>query len=152
MKITAQDIKKLREETGAGVMDCKQALTQAKGVYAKAKEYVIERGLAKAEKKANREVKEGAIAQYVHATGKTGALVELLCETDYVARNNEFLALSHDLAMQVVAMNPATLEELMKQDFIKDPGVTVEKTVMQLSGKIGEKLALTRFVRYQLGE
>lgn len=152
MKISAQDIKKLREETGAGVMDCKQALTQAKGVYAKAKEFVIERGMAKAEKKADRQVKEGTIAQYVHSTGKTGALVELLCETDFVARNNEFLSLSHDLAMQVVAMNPNSLEDLMKQDFIKDPSMTVEKAVKQLSGKIGEKLALTRFVRFQLGE
>ncbi len=152
MSIKASDIKKLREETGAGVMDCKKALTEAGGDYKKALELVKKRGLAKAEKKADRETKEGYIASYVHATGKIGALVEILCETDFVARNEELRQLGKDIAMQVVAMNPADLKELLKQEFIKDPSVTIETLVKERSGKLGEKLVLSRFQRLEVGE
>ena len=152
MSIKASDIKKLREETGAGVMDCKKALTEAGGDYKKAMELVKKRGLAKAEKKADRETKEGYIASYVHATGKIGALVEILCETDFVARNEELRQLGKDIAMQVVAMNPADFEELLKQEFIKDPSMTIETLVKEKSGKLGEKLVLSRFQRLEVGE
>ena len=152
MSVKASDIKKLREETGAGVMDCKKALTEASGDYKKAMELVKERGLAKAEKKADRETKEGYIASYVHATGKIGALVELQCETDFVARNEELRQLGKDIAMQVVAMKPADLDELLKQEFIKDPSVTIETLVKEKSGKLGEKLVLSRFQRLEVGE
>ena len=151
MSIKASDIKKLREETGAGVMDCKKALTEAGGDYQKALELVKERGLAKAEKKADRETKEGYIASYVHATNKVGALVEILCETDFVARNEELRQLGKEIAMQVVAMNPADLEELLEQEFIKDPSVNIETLVKELSGKLGEKLVLSRFGRLEIG-
>ena len=90
MSFSVADVKKLREETGAGMMDCKKALDAAKGNYEEAKEIVRQKGLARAEKKADRETKEGYIASYVHATGKTASLVEILCETDFVARNEEF--------------------------------------------------------------
>ncbi len=151
MNYTAADIKQLRETTGAGMMDCKKALDASDGDMDKAIEWVKAKGLAKAEKKADRETKEGYIASYVHATGKTAALVEVLCETDFVARNDEFKDMVRDVAMQVVAMNPENVEELLAQDFIKDPDKTVETLIKEMSGKIGEKFVLSRFVRYEVG-
>lgn len=152
MSFTAADVKKLREETGAGMMDCKKALDETQGDYEAAKEIVRQRGLAKAEKKADRETGEGYIASYVHANGKTAALVEVLCETDFVGRNPEFQTMARDIAMQVVAMSPADVAELLAQEFIKDPAQTVEEVVKSLSGKIGEKFVVNRFVRYAVGE
>lgn len=149
---TASDVKKLREETGAGMMDCKKALDQSNGDYAQAKELVRQKGLANAEKKADRETNEGYIATYVHANNKIAALVEILCETDFVARNDEFQKMARDVAMHVVAMNPATVEELLKEQFVKDPDVTIEDLVKGVSGKIGEKFVISRFVRYEVGE
>ncbi|NCS97760.1 MAG: translation elongation factor Ts [Candidatus Pacebacteria bacterium] len=152
MSYSVSDVKKLREETGAGMMDCKKALDSSNGDYEAAKEIVRQKGLARAEKKADRETKEGYISSYVHATGKTASMVELLCETDFVARNDEFQAMAKGLAMQVVAMSPETVEELLSQDYIKDPSMTVEEVVKGLSGKIGEKFVVNRFVKYVVGE
>ncbi len=149
---TAADIKALREETGAGMMDCKKALDESNGDMDKAREWVRQRGLAKAEKKADRETKEGYIASYVHTTNKIAALVEILCETDFVARNPEFQEMARGVAMQVASMNPSSVEELMKQDFIKNPSTTMEDLVKGLSGKIGEKFVVNRFIRYEVGE
>lgn len=149
---TAADIKKLREETGAGMLDCKKALEESSGDMDKAREWVKARGLAKAEKKADRETKEGYIASYVHMTGKIASLVEILCETDFVAMNDEFQAMAKDIAMQVASMDPESVEDLMSQDFVKDPSMTIEGLLKSLSGKIGEKFVINRFVRYQLGE
>ena len=149
---TAADVKSLREKTGAGMMECKKALDQADGDMAKAEELVKAKGLANAEKKADRETKEGYVASYVHTTGKTAALVELLCETDFVGRNEEFRSLGRDIALQVAAMAPASVDELLAQPFIKDGSITIETLIKQLSGKIGEKLVLSRFVRYSVGE
>lgn len=148
---TAADIKNLREETGAGMMDCKKALEESAGDMDQAREWVRQRGLAKAEKKADRETKEGYIAAYVHSTGKIAALVEILCETDFVARNAEFQEMARGVAMQVASMNPANVEELLAQDYIKGDG-TIEELVKGLSGKIGEKFVVNRFVRYEVGE
>lgn len=149
---TAADIKKLREETGAGMMDCKKALDAENGDMQKAKAWVAAKGLAKAEKKADRETKEGFIASYVHSNGRVAALVEILCETDFVARNDEFQAMARDIAMQVVSMNPENVEELLAQDFIKDPSMKIEGYLKSISGKIGEKFVLSRFVRYEVGK
>lgn len=151
-KYTAADIKKLREETGAGMLDCKKCLEKADGNYEEAKKFAIARGLANAEKKSDRETKEGYISSYVHATGKIAALVEILCETDFVARNDEFKAMAQNVAMQVVAMGAEDVEELLNQDFIKDPSITVEELVKRTSGKVGEKFVVNRFVRYTVGE
>lgn len=148
---SAADIKNLREETGAGMMDCKKALEESNGDMDKAREWVKLRGLAKAEKKADRETKEGYIASYVHSTGKIAALVEIMCETDFVARNPEFQEMARGVAMQVASMNPSTVEELLEQDFIRGEG-TIEELVKGLSGKIGEKFVVSRFVRYEVGE
>ena len=151
-KFTAADIKALREETGAGMMDCKKALEESDGDMAKAREWVRQRGLAKAEKKADRETKEGYIASYVHTNNKVAALVEILCETDFVARNPEFQEMAKNVAMQVASMKPTNVDELLAQEFIKDPSVKIEELVKSLSGKIGEKFVVNRFVRYEIGE
>jgi elongation factor Ts len=148
---TAADIKTLREETGAGMMDCKKALDESNGDMEKAREWVKQRGLAKAEKTADRETKEGYIASYVHGNNKMAAMVEILCETDYVARNPEFQEMAKSVAMQVVSMNPSSVEELLSQDFIKDPSMTIEQLVKGLSGKIGERFVVSRFIRYEVG-
>jgi elongation factor Ts len=149
--VTAADIKALREETGAGMMECKKALEESDGNMDKAREWIKQRGLAKAEKKADRETKEGYIAVYVHNTNKIAAMVEILCETDFVARNPEFQEMAKNVAMQVVSMSPETVEELLAQDYIRGGG-TIEELVKGLSGKIGEKFVVSRFVRYAVGE
>ncbi|GIK83506.1 MAG: elongation factor Ts [Patescibacteria group bacterium] len=149
---TAQDVKRLREETGAGMLDCKKALDEANGNFEEAKEVVRQRGLALAEKKSDRETNEGYIACYVHATNKVAAMVEILCETDFVARNDEFQAMARDVALHVVAMNSETVEALLAEPFVKDPSKTVEELVKGVSGKIGEKFVVNRFVRYEVGE
>jgi elongation factor Ts len=149
--VTAADIKVLREETGAGMMECKKALEESHGDMEKAREWIRQRGLAKAEKKADRETKEGYIAVYVHNTNKIAAMVEILCETDFVARNTEFQEMAKNVAMQVVSMSPETVEELLAQDYIRGTG-TIEELVKSLSGKIGEKFVVNRFVRYTVGE
>jgi len=151
-KISILDIKKLRQATGARVLDCQKALQEAKGDFKKAQEIVAQKGLARAEKNQDREVVAGLVAQYVHNNGKVGALVEIKCETDFVAQNDEFKQMAKDVAMQVVAMNPQDVDELLEQDFIKDPSIKVEKLVKLLSGKIGEKMVVTRFIRFKLGE
>lgn len=152
MAITAQNIKDLREKTGAAIMDCKKALEEADGDMKKAEELVKARGLAKAEKKSDRETKEGYVGAYVHNTGKIGVMVEMLCETDFVGRNEEFRKLAQEIAMHVSVSEATSVEELLKEEYIRDPGVTIEDLVKQLSGKIGEKLVVNRFVRYVVGE
>lgn len=151
-KYSMNDLKKLRARTGARVMDCKKALTEAKGDFKKALKIVEEKGLARAEKTADRETKSGYVANYVHNNGTVAALVEVLCETDYVAKNDEFRTMARDIAMQVAAMNPKNVVELLEQDFIKDGSITIELMVKTLSGKIGEKMTVNRFMRYQVGE
>ena len=150
---TVDDVKKLRAETDAGMMDCKAALDEAEGDYQKAVAIVKAKGLAKADKKsAERTTGEGAFASYVHSTGKIATLVELLCETDFVARNDEFLALAKDIAMQVAALDPKDNAELLAQDSIKHEGNTIETLIKELSGKTGEKIELGRFVRMMVGD
>ncbi|SRR5258708_3550984 len=151
-KYTAADIKTLREETGAGMMDCKKALEECDGDMKKAREWVRQKGLAKAERKADRETKEGYIASYVHNNGKIASLVEILCETDFVARNPEFQEMARNVAMQIASMSPADVTDLLLQDYIRDPSITIEELVKSLSGKIGEKFVVNRFVRYEVGE
>ena len=149
---SAADVKKLREETGAGIMDCKKAMEEANGDYKKAVEIVRQKGMLRAEKKADRETKEGYVASYTHATNKIGVLVEILCETDFVARNPEFQTMARDVAMHVAAMNPADVAELLSQEFIRDGSKTIEELVKELSGKIGEKFVINRFVRFEVGK
>lgn len=149
-KISAQNIKKLRDQTGARMMDCKKALEKAEGDFKQAVKIVEETGLARADKNQDRETAAGLIASYVHNNGKVGVLVELHCETDFVAKNEEFQNMARDIAMQITAMNPADVEELMKQEFVKDSSMTIATLVKSLSGKIGEKMEVKRFERYSL--
>ena len=152
MPFSMNDLKKLREETGARVMDAQHALEEAKGNFAKAKQLVEEKGLARAEKTADRETKAGYVASYVHNNGQVASLVEMVCETDFVAQNEEFRALGRDIAMQVASMSPKDVKELLEQEFIRDDSQTIERLVKSLSGKIGEKIVISRFVRYKIGE
>ncbi len=152
MAVTAAEVKKLREETGAGMMDCKKALDEAEGDYQKALALVEERGLAKAAKKADRETKQGYVASYTYSNGMMATLVELLCETDFVARSEEFKQLAQDIAIQVCAYAPENEAELLASEMIKNADQTVESSIALLSGKVGEKVALGRFTRLMIGE
>lgn len=147
------DIKTLREETGAGVMDAKRALEESAGDMKKAKAWIMKKGLDRAEKKsAERDAGEGIVYAYIHHDHKSGALVELACETDFVARTEDFVHLAKELAMQVTSAVPADLAEFLAQDYIRDSSQTIEQLIKSVSGKVGEKVELKRFVRYKVGE
>ena len=152
MKISIEDLKKLREATSAGVADCRQALEDAGGNYEKAKKLLIERGLEKAAKKEGKETSQGVIASYVHATGKVGVLLELRCETDFVERTDEFKNLAHELTLQIAAMNPRDVKALLASPYIRDAGQTMEQLVKITIAKVGENITIARFTRMQLGE
>lgn len=164
MEIPIEDIKELRELTGAGIKDCRDALIEAKGNKDKALEILRERGFAKAERRRGREAREGLIEAYIHQGGRIGALVEVNCETDFVARTEEFRELAHDIALQVAAMSPKYLSPdeikgdedpkevcLLLQPFIKDTGKTVEERIKETIAKLGENITVRRFVRFELG-
>jgi len=143
------DVKKLREETGAGVMDCKRALTEAGGDIEKAKVVIAKQGLAKAEKKASRETGAGLLEAYVH-NNRVGVLLELRSETDFVARSEPVQVLAHDLVLQISAMAPATVEELLAQSFVKDESKTVETVLKGVIAQVGENLKIAQFARYEV--
>ena len=194
---TAQDIVKLREKTGAGMMDCKNALKECDGNMDKAIDYLREKGIAKAAKKADRIAAEGAVFSYVHMNGSIGVIVEINCETDFVAKAPQFQELGKDIAMHIAAANPKylTKEEvdkteldkekeilrtqalnegkpekivdkmvegrinkyyqevcLMEQEFVKDSSKTITEVINEAILKIGEKITIRRFVRYEMGE
>lgn len=150
MSISMDQIKKLREITGARILDCQKALQEAGGDLDKAAAIVEAKGLARAEKSQDRETKVGYIATYTHNTGMVASMVEMLCETDFVAKNEEFRQMARDIAMQVAAMGAENVEELLQQDYIKDPEKTIELVIKSLSGKIGEKMTLSRFTRFAI--
>ena len=156
-EISAKDVASLRAATGAGVMDVKKALQDAAGDTEKAKALLDERGLAKAAKKGERTASEGLVHAYIHGGGRIGVLLEFNCETDFVARNEEFTGAATDLAMHIAAMNPQTVEgddaetALLAQPFIKDPSKTVGDIVTALISKLGENIQVSRFTRYELG-
>ena len=145
------DIKKLREETGAGIADCRMALEEAEGNMEKAKEVLKKKGLDKAASKFGREVRTGVVEVYSH-NGKVGVLVEVLCETDFVAKTEDFKTLAHELALQVASMNPSSLEELLAQVYIRDNSQTIDQLVKGVVGKLGENIQIGRFERIALGE
>lgn len=151
-KIDPKEIQRLREETSAGVMDCKRALEDADGDYEKAKALLTERGVASAAKKSGREAKEGVIASYIHSGGRIGALVEVSSETDFVSRGEDFQKLALEIAMQVAAMAPTDIDELYAQAYIRDASKTVKDLVTAVAAKTGENVAVRRFQRFALGE
>jgi elongation factor Ts len=152
MANTKDDVKRLREETGAGVMDCKRALEETKGDFEKARALIKDRGLEKAQKKSDREAKEGLVEAYVHAGGRIGAMVELSSETDFVARNPDFQKLAKELAMQVAAMDPKNVDELLEQVYIRDSSKKVGDLVTGIAATTGENVRVRRFKRFQLGQ
>jgi elongation factor Ts len=152
-------IKELREETGLSFAQIKKALDEVGGDKEKARAMLAEYSAASAEKKADRELAAGVVSAYVHSTGTIGVLLELGCETDFVAKNEEFVALAHDIAMHVCAMAPTSVNNedglgeetsLMKQTFIKDPSMTVEQKIQAAVQKFGENTKVTRFSRYSI--
>jgi len=151
MAVNAQDVQRLRQDSGAGVMDCKRALEETRGDFEKAKALLRERGLARAQKKSDRLAKEGVVEAYVHAGGRIGALVELSSETDFVARNPEFRELAKEIAMQVTAMDPKDVDELLGQAYIRDVSRTVGELVTRLAASTGENVRVRRFMRFELG-
>lgn len=197
MAVTTQDIVKLRERTGAGIMDCKNALIKADNDIEKACEFLREAGIAKAAKKAGRIAAEGVVYSYIHMGGKIGVLLEVNCETDFVAKSEQFMALVKDIALQITASNPEFVSReqvpaervekekeiltvqaqnegkptqviermlegrlnkfyeeicLLDQSFVKDPEKKVIDIVNETIGRIGEKISVRRFVRYEMGE
>lgn len=147
MKITATDVKKLREETGAGIMDAKRALEEAKGEMKKAKEIIKAKGVVKAEKKASRETGVEYVFSYVHFNGRTGSLVKLACETDFVAKTEDFQKLGKEIAMQVASMAPKSVSELLKQDYLRSPSQTIKGLIQEVSGKTGENVRIIEMAR-----
>jgi elongation factor Ts len=145
-------VKRLREETGAGVMDCKRALDEAKGDFERAKALIKERGLAKAKEKSDREANEGVVEAYVHAGGRIGAIVELSSETDFVARNADFKGLAKEIAMQVAAMDPTNVDQLLEQPYIRDSSKTIGELVTGIAATTGENVRVKRFKRFELGQ
>lgn len=195
--ISAAAVKELREISGAGMMDCKKALQEADGNIEKAQEILREKGLAAAAKKAGRIAAEGIVESYIHGGGKIGVLVEVNCETDFVANTDEFKSFVRDIAMHIAATNPMYLSEedidpaviekereiltvqaqnegkpaqiidkmvdgrikkfkkeicLLDQPFVKDPDMTIQEYVNEKVGKMGEKITIRRFTRYEMGE
>lgn len=152
MKASADQIRKLRQLTGAGIMDCKKAFEEAKGEEKIAIAWLKKKGLIKAREKADREVKSGLIEAYTHADGQLVSVVELSCETDFVARTADFKQLAHELAMQVAAMQPKTIDELLKQSYIRDETVTMIELVKETIAKTGENIQVKRIARFELGK
>lgn len=197
MEITATMVKELREKTGVGMMDCKKALIETNGDINKAIEFLRKKGLSKVASKSDRIAAEGIIGSYVHLGGKIGVLVEVNCETDFVARNEEFQELVKNIAMQIAASKPEFISKedipperlnkereilmeqpdlankpenvrekmiegrmkkfyeelcLLNQPYIKDPSITIEELIAEKVSKLGEKIVVSRFTRYVLGE
>jgi elongation factor Ts len=196
-EISSEIVKKLRDKTGAGMMDCKRALTETNGDMEAAIDFLRKKGAAVAAKRADKETNQGVVEAYIHAGGRIGTMIELNCETDFVAKTPGFKQLAHDIAMQIAAMTPqyisreqiekkvldkeleiyktAAMNEgkpeqiaekiaqgrldkfyqevvLLEQSFIKDSGKTIKDLVDEETAKVGEKLSIRRFVRYQLGD
>jgi elongation factor Ts len=150
MPLNMDLIKELRAKTSAGVMDAKNALEAANGDLAKAEEWLKQKGLASAAKKSEREAKQGLVDAYLH-NGRIGVLLEINCETDFVARTDDFKQLCHDVALQIASMNPQTVEELLDQEFIKNPSDKISDLVKGAIAKLGENILVGRFTRYELG-
>ncbi len=166
MEISTDRIKELRAQCGAGIMDCRSALLSSGGDIEKALLVLKEKGLVMAKKTSERVTRQGLVEAYIHARGRVGAMVEVNCETDFVARTDEFKALAHCLAMQVAALSPQFVSQeevpegadidpkeacLLLQPFIRDPARTVNDIVVEVIAKTGENIRVSRFTRYELG-
>ena len=152
MKVSVQEIKKLRQKTGAGIADVRRALEEAKGNFKKAEELLKSWGAEIAVKKADRATGQGLVETYIHAGGKVGVMVEINCETDFVGKTDEFKNLVHEVAMQIAAMDPKDVEELSKQEYIRDSSKTIDDLIKEVIAKVGENIVVKRFIRFELGD
>jgi len=150
-QITAKDVQEIRDETGLGVMDIRNALEDAKGNKKKALEILKEKAGDKVLKRAGRTTAQGKIAAYVHGNATSGCMVEVGCETDFVAKAEDFQNFIKELTLQVISMKPANVEELLKQDYVKDPKKTIGDLLKEIIAKTGENIVIKRFVVYQIG-
>jgi elongation factor Ts len=144
-------VKELRDRTGISVMQCKEALDEAGGDVEEALKFLKEKGLVVAAKKADRALKSGTVTSYIHGGSDLGVMMELLCETDFVAKNNDFKTLAKDIAMHIAAMNPDTPEDLLKQEFIREPEKTIEELIKSNVQKFGENIDVGEFKRFSIG-
>ena len=166
LKIPTARIKELRDQSRAGIMDCRNALLEAKGDMGKALQILRQRNLFQAQKKAKRSATQGIVEAYVHTGGRIGAIIEVNCETDFVARTDEFKELAHHLAMQLAAIPPQFISReevpegadvepqtacLLLQPYIKDPDKTVQDIITETIAKVGENIKVSRFARFELG-
>ena len=147
MTISAEDVKKLRDETGVSIGKCKEALEEAEGNMEKAREVLKSFSEKAAAKKSDRELGAGMIVSYIHSNGQMGTILELNCETDFVAKNEGFVALANDIAMHITAMMPENRQELLSQPFVKNPENTVEEMIKQATQKMGERIELGSYTR-----
>ncbi len=167
MAVSVELVRTLRDQTGAGIMECKEALENTDGDLEKAATVLREKGLASVAKRVGRATNEGVIETYLHTGGRVGAMVELGCETDFVARTEEFQKLAHEICMQIAAMGPVYVDEseieegddrppaqiaLMLQPYIKNSSSSVGEMVRELAGKVGENIRVVRFSRLAVGE
>ncbi len=165
-EISINTIKELREQSGAGIMNCRNALLEAKGDMEKALQILKQQNLFQAQKKAARSTTQGIVEAYIHGGGRIGAMVEVNCETDFVARTDEFKELAHNLAMQVAALSPKFISKeetpegidiepsedcLLLQSYIKDEGKTVQDVITEVIAKVGENIKVSKFIRFELG-
>lgn len=150
MEIKASLIKELRDKTSAGVADCRVALEEAGGDLKRAEEILKKKGIEKAAKKGDRATGQGIVESYVHG-GRIGVLVELLCETDFVARTDEFKTLAHEIALQISSMNPKNSSELLKQEYIRDSSKTIDQLIKETIATLGENITLGKFTRIEVG-
>lgn len=166
MEVSVDQIKILREQTGAGIMDCRKALEDTDGDVEKAAELLRQRGMVKAQRRAGQETGEGVVEAYIHSGSRIGALVEINCQTDFVAKTSEFKELAHSLAMQVAAMAPEYIDRsdmkddddrdpeqvcLLQQPFIKDPSKVIQDLITELIVRVGENIRIRRFSYFALG-
>lgn len=148
--VTAQQIKELRDKTGVSMSSCKKALEEVGGNIEKALSVLQRESAKSAEKKADRTLGAGVVEAYIHNNKKTGVLVELMCESDFVSGNEDFRTLAKDISMHIVASNPSDLNELSSQPYIKNPSITIKEFINQAIQKFGEKIEISKFSRYSL--
>lgn len=152
MELNIKDIKNLREETGAGVLEVKQALENSSGDYANAKEELMKKVGSKAAKKSDRITKDGLIFAYLHAGGRVGTLIYMACETDFVAKTEDFQKLCKEVAMQAATGDYNSVEDLLSDEYIRDPSKKISDLLNETTAKVGEKIELKKFVKYSVGE
>lgn len=152
MSIDMEKIKKLREETGAGILEVKKMLEEVGGDFDKAKEELMKKAISKAEKKSGRIAEDGLVSSYIHNSGKVGSLVLLACETDFVAKTDDFKNLCKEVAMQVCTEDYEDLEGLLGSEYIRDPSKKIIDLVNETTAKVGEKIEIRKFTKFAVGE